>query len=65
MSVNLASLEVYLQYRTAELLAEAERDRLADQVLRPGRPLRVRLAERLHAAAEWIEGSPRLANAQS
>ena len=65
MSVNLGLLEVYLQYRAAELRAEAERERLANQVIRPGRPLRVRLAERLHAAAEWIEGSPRLANAQS
>jgi hypothetical protein len=61
MSVDM---DLYVKYRVDELLREAENDRLADQVMDANRrPLRVQLAERLRAAAHWLEGSPRLANA--
>jgi len=59
MSVNLGFMDTYARERTADFLREAERDHLADEVVRPGQPLRMRLAERLRAAAEWIEGDTR------
>jgi hypothetical protein len=59
MSVNLAFMDTYASERTADFLREAERDRLADEVVRTGQPLRVRLAQRLRATAEWIEGEAR------
>ena len=57
MSVNLGFIESYDQYHRAELLREAEMDRLAQLATGPARPLRARLAERLYAVAEWVEGN--------
>ena len=53
----------FVKYRTDDLLREAERDRIADQLARAGRPVRIQLAERLRSLAEWVEGAPQLANA--
>ena len=63
MSVYPGMLDIQVEYRISELLREVENDRLADQVARPGRSLRVRLADRLRAAARRIEGQPQLARA--
>ena len=63
MSVYPGSLDVYVNYRIAELQREVANDRLADQAPRPTRTLRIRLADQLRAAAQWIEGTPQLANA--
>jgi hypothetical protein len=59
MLVNLGYLDDYVHSHVAELLREVENDRLVDLAMGPGRPIRIRIAERLHAVAEWIEGSPR------
>jgi hypothetical protein len=59
MLVNLGYVDFYLKSHVAELLREVENDRLVDLAIGPGRPIRVRLAEWLYAAAERIEGSPR------
>lgn len=56
-------LDVYVKDRVDDMLREVERDRLADHLIRRGRPLRLRLAERLRSLAEWVEGVPQLANA--
>jgi len=57
VSVNLGFVESHHQYRRAELLREAEMDRLAQLATGPARPLRARVAERLYAVAEWVEGN--------
>jgi len=56
-------IDDFVKYRREDLLREAERDRVADRLIQPGRPLRIRLAERLRSLAEWVEGAPQLANA--
>jgi hypothetical protein len=58
MSVNLGFLDIHVQSHVAELLREAENDRLVSLATGPGRPFRLRLAEWLYAVAERIEGSP-------
>jgi hypothetical protein len=55
--MNLAWLDSYVQDHHAELLREAEMERLANLVIGPRRPVRARLAERLYAIAQWVEGS--------
>jgi hypothetical protein len=57
VSVNLGWIENYKDYHRAELLREAEMERLAQLATGPARPLRARLAERLYAVAEWVEGT--------
>jgi hypothetical protein len=59
MLVNLALVDLHVKDHIAELLREAEHDRLVAQATGPGRPLRARLADWLHAAAKRIEGDPR------
>ena len=59
MSVNLGFHDIHVKSHVAELLREAENDRLVYLATGPGRPFRVRLADWLHAIAERIEGSPR------
>ena len=56
-------MDVLVKDRMNDLLREAENDRLSDQIARPSRPIRVRMADRLRAAARWIEGQPQLAGA--
>lgn len=56
MSINIALLDEYAKRRPAELLAEAQRDRLADQARGPARPFRIRLASWLYATAARVEG---------
>jgi len=55
--------DVLVQYRIEEFLREAEENRLAEQVVPPGRSIRFRIADGLRAAAQWVEGSPQLAGA--
>ena len=56
---NLAFVDDYPTLRHAELLREAENDRLADLATEAARPLRSAIAHALLAAAERIEGRPR------
>ena len=58
MYSDYAYSDVYAQMRIAELLREADNERLANQVAGPGRPVRARIASWLVAVAQWIEGSP-------
>jgi hypothetical protein len=48
-------MDSYLQEHIAALRNEVELDRLADQATPPSPPVRLRLAYRLHALAEWVE----------
>ena len=52
-------IDSYAKDHVAELLREAEHERLVALATGPGRPLRGRIADGLVAIAEWIEGSPR------
>jgi hypothetical protein len=57
VSVNLGFLDTYPEQHRAELLREADMERLAHLATSPRRPLRARLAERVFAVAEWLEGT--------
>jgi hypothetical protein len=59
MFVHLDFADSYIKQHTAELMADAQRVRLADEAMGPGRPMRIRIADWLYAVAEWIEGNPR------
>jgi len=54
--INPGTVDLHVKEHVAELLREAERERLASAVNRAEQPLRVRVAQQLRAAAEWIEG---------
>ena len=58
-SMQLGFIEFYANERIAELHREAERERLADLASRPRRPWRARIADRLYAMADRIDGRPR------
>ncbi len=55
---NLAFSDDYVRMRVDELLLEAENDRLADQVVGPGRSIRSHIAGWLVAVAERLEDRP-------
>jgi hypothetical protein len=59
MYSHLGYADSYIRSHVAELLREAENDRLADLAIGPGRPWRERIADRLIAIAEWVDGRPR------
>ena len=52
---HLGTAEIYAAHIQREALRDADRERLARLVQQPGRPLRARLAERLHALAARID----------
>ena len=56
MFISPGTVDIHVNEHAAELLREAERERLASAVNRAEQSLRVRVAQRLRAAAEWIEG---------
>ena len=58
MYSTLGSIDDHVKYHVAELLREAEHERLVALATGPGRPLRGRIADGLVAIAAWIEGSP-------
>ena len=58
MYLDLQFADSYIKQHTAELIADAERIRLAAEAIGPGRPVRLRIAEWLYAIAERIEGTP-------
>jgi hypothetical protein len=58
MYSTLGAIDDHVKYHVAELLREAEQERLAALATGPGRSLRGRLADRLVAIAAWLEGSP-------
>jgi len=49
--INPGTVDLHVKEHVAELLREAERERLASAVNRAEQPLRVRVAQRLRAAA--------------
>jgi len=57
MYSTFGTIDDHVKYHVAELLREAEHERLAALVVGPGRPLRGRIADGLVAVAEWIEGT--------
>jgi hypothetical protein len=58
MMSNLAYNDAYAQMKIAELIQEAENNRLADLAAGPRRPVRARIAEWLVGIAERIDGRP-------
>jgi hypothetical protein len=58
MSMHVGYFEDHASARHAELLLEAKRERLAALASRPSRPLRSKVAFRLHALADWLDASP-------
>ena len=59
MYSSFGTLDDHVKYHVAELLREAEQERLASLVVRPSRAFRGRIADVLVTIAEWIEGSAR------
>ena len=56
--------DLFVKYRQDDLLKEAENERLLNQLTQASRiPLRVRVANSLRVAAQWLDGTPQLANA--
>jgi len=58
MSVDLGFIDIHVREHVAELIREAEHERLIELARPRGRPLRIRCAEWLHALAERVEGEP-------
>jgi hypothetical protein len=56
---TLGSIDVHVKEHIAEILREAENQRLVELATGPGRPLRGRIAGWLVAFAARLEGSPR------
>ncbi len=56
---DFGNVDSYMKEHVAELQREVEHDDLVRVATGSGRPMRVRIAEWLHAAARRIEGSPR------
>jgi hypothetical protein len=65
MYASLGYMDDYPNQHIAELIREAENERLAYLATGPHRPLRAAIAEWLVAAAEWIEGRPRESTMQA
>jgi hypothetical protein len=65
MYASLGYMEDYPNQHRAELMREAENERLAYLATGPHRPLRAVMAEWLVAAAERIEGRPRESTAHA
>jgi hypothetical protein len=59
MYSTLGTIDDHVKYHRAELLREAEQERLAALATGPSRPLRGRIADALVVIAEWIEGTSR------
>ena len=59
MYSTLGTNDYQARYHLAQLLREAEQERLANLATGPGRPLRGRIADVLVALAEWLDGTPR------
>jgi hypothetical protein len=59
MSVNLALLDYHVRDHVAELLREAEHERLVAQAVGNGWSIRAHAAGLLRVAADRLEGQPR------
>ena len=59
MYVQSALLDLNVKLYREELERQAAHQRLVDEALRNQRPLRARLADRLHALASLVEGQER------
>jgi hypothetical protein len=59
MYSTVGTIDDQVKYHLAELLRQAEQERLAALATGPSRPVRGRIADGLVAIAEWIEGNPR------
>jgi hypothetical protein len=65
VSFNLAYLDNHVRYHVAELLCEAEHERLVAQAVSNSRPVRAQVAGVLRAAADRLEGQPRPRTAEA
>jgi len=59
MYSTFGSIDDHVKYHVADLMREAEQERLAALLPRPNRHVRGRIADILVTIAEWIEGRPR------
>jgi hypothetical protein len=59
MYSTLGAIDDHVKYHLAEIMREAEHQRLVALATQPGRPLRVRIADALVVIAERLEGRPR------
>jgi hypothetical protein len=59
MSVNFGFIDNYARMHIAELLCEADHDRLADEATGGPRPVQAVVAHWLRAIADRLEGGPR------
>jgi hypothetical protein len=55
---NFGYLDDFVRDHSAELMLQAVHERLVDEAIGDRQPVRMRVAERLHAVAAWIEGQP-------
>jgi hypothetical protein len=65
MSIDLGNMDLLVRYHVADLIRDAEHDRLIKLAIGPGRPIRARIADWLYAVADRIEGSPRVSVARA
>jgi hypothetical protein len=56
---SLGTIDDHIKVHVAELLRDAEHQRLVALATGPGRPIRGRIADSLFAIAEWLDGSQR------
>jgi len=59
MSLELGFLEAYARIRVADLMRDADNERLVRLAMGPGRSVRAQIADWLLAVAERVEGRPR------
>ena len=64
MGLDFVTISKLADLRQAELLQEAEQERLASRVAGPGRPVRSYIADWLLAAAARLDGQ-RIAHAEA
>ena len=65
MSIDLGFWDNYMNDHVDELRREADKDRLAQEAIGPGRPIRSLIADWLIATAHWVDGRPRETVVQS
>ena len=56
MYPSIGFVDFYIRDHVSELRREAERERLIDEAIGRGRPIRAQIAQRLYAIAQWVEG---------
>jgi hypothetical protein len=57
VNLQLFFVDDYIRDRARELQREAAHERLVNEAIGRGRPIRAQIAQRLYAVAQWVEGS--------